>query len=208
MARVAAGDKAAYAMGWIVAATPNGTIVWHNGGTTSFGAYVGLQLDRRIGVVVLTNETNMGFPDAVGGWVLDRLLGNLDVDPFTERLKQARAAAEKDAKLWARPANPRASPQFAPLAGSFTNPAVGKVEIKQDGDALVMELATGALKLSPWDGEIFTAALVPNGPLAAVAENLGPQPLSFAQFQMDATGALNVVRLTTSDGQTYEFRRE
>ena len=32
--------------------------------------------------------------------------------------------------------------------------------------------------------------------------------LSFAQFQMDATGALNVLRLTTSDGQTFEFRRE
>ena len=31
---------------------------------------------------------------------------------------------------------------------------------------------------------------------------------SFAQFQMDATGALNVLRLTTSDGQTFEFRRE
>jgi hypothetical protein len=47
----------------------------------------------------------------------------------------------------------------------------GKVAVKQDGDALVMEFTTGALKLSPWDGEIFTANLVPNGPLAAVAEN-------------------------------------
>jgi hypothetical protein len=44
---------------------------------------------------------------------------------------------------------------------------VGKVTVKQEGDVLVMELATGALKLSPWDGEIFTATLVPNGPLAA-----------------------------------------
>ena len=47
MARVAINDKAAYAMGWVVQATPNGNIVWHNGGTPSFGAYVGLQLDRR-----------------------------------------------------------------------------------------------------------------------------------------------------------------
>lgn len=208
MARVAASDKAAYAMGWIIAATPNGTIVWHNGGTPSFGAYVGLQLDKRIGVVVLTNEANVGFPDAVGAWVLDRLLGNPDVDHVTERLKLAKASAEKDAKVWVRPANPRRFPPFAPLAGSFANPAVGKVAVKQDGDALVMEFTTGALKLSPWDGEIFTATLVPNGPLAAVAENLGPEPIAFAQFQMDATGALNVLRLTASDGQTYEFRRE
>jgi len=72
----------------------------------------------------------------------------------------------------------------------------------------VMELATGTLKLDPWDGEIFTASLMPSGPLAAVAENLGPTPLAFAQFQMDATGALNVLRLTLNDGQTYELRRE
>ena len=127
--------------------------------------------------------------------------------PFTERLKQARAGREGRQAL-GEAGEPATVPQVRLRAGSFTNPAVGKAEINQDDDALVMELATGALKLSPWDGEIFTAALVPNGPLAAVAENLGPQPLSFAQFQMDATGALNVLRLTTSDGQTFEFRRE
>ena len=98
--------------------TPNGNIVWHNGGTTSFGAYVGLQRDKRIGVVVLTNEANVGFPDAAGEWVLDRLLGNPEVDHVGERLKLAKASAEKDAMLWVRPANPRPSPPFGPLAGS------------------------------------------------------------------------------------------
>lgn len=208
MARVATNDKAAYAMGWVIQATPNGTVVWHNGGTFAFGAYLGLQLDKRIGVVVLTNETNAGFPDAVGAWVFDRLLGNPDVDHVAEQLKLAKATADRNDKLWVKPANPRPSPPFAPLTGSFVHPAVGKASVKQDGDALVMHLTSAALKLSPWDGEIFTATLVPNGPLAAVAENLGPDPLAFAQFQMDATGALNLLRLTASDGQTYEFRRE
>jgi hypothetical protein len=208
VARVAMTDKVAYAMGWIIRATPNGTIVWHNGGVPGFGAYAGLQLDKRIGVVVLTNEANVGFPDAVGAWVLDRLLGNPDEDYVAETLKSAKASAEKDAKLWARPANPRPSPPFAPLTGNFAHPAIGKVAVKQDGDALMMELTTGTLKLNPWDGAIFTATLVPDGPLAAIAESLGPAPLAFAQFQMDATGALNLLRLTASDGQTYEFRRE
>ena len=66
MARVAVTEKMAYAMGWMIESTPKGTIVWHNGGTPSFGAYVGLLPDRKIGVVVLTNEANNGFPDAVG----------------------------------------------------------------------------------------------------------------------------------------------
>ena len=209
MARVAVSDKAAYAMGWVVQATPNGDIVWHNGGTPSFGSFVGMQLDRRIGVVVLTNEANVGFPDAIGAWVLDRLLGNPEVDHVAARLKAAKAEAEKDAKLWAKPANPRPFPPLAPLAGTFTHPAVGKATVKQDGDGLVMDFAAGAaLRLDPWDGDIFTVTLVPNGPFAALVENEGPQPAAFAQFQMDATGALNVLRLTADDGQTYEFRRE
>jgi hypothetical protein len=68
---------------------------------------------------------------------------------------------------------------------------VGKVTVKQEGDALVMELATGALKLSPWDGEIFTATLMPNGPLAAMAGDLGRHPISYEQYQMYAIGTLS-----------------
>jgi hypothetical protein len=29
---------------------------------------------------VLTNEVNVGFPDAIGLWTLDRILGNPEVD--------------------------------------------------------------------------------------------------------------------------------
>ena len=64
--KVSVNDKNFYALGWLITETPNGNVIWHNGGTTSFGAYFGLQLDRGVGVVVLTNQQNVGFPDAVG----------------------------------------------------------------------------------------------------------------------------------------------
>ncbi|MDF2998750.1 MAG: hypothetical protein K0R27_4387 [Xanthobacteraceae bacterium] len=209
MARVAFNDKMSYAMGWMILATPNGTIIWHNGGTPSFGAYVGLLLDRNIGIVVLTNEANNGLPDAIGYWALDRLLGNPEVDHVAQALKRAKAGAEQDAKAFARPVAPRPFPALAPLAGSFTNPAVGKTSVKQDGDGLAMEFSNGAvLKLTPWNGEIFTATLAPNGQFDAMVQNLGPGPTAFVQFQMDPTGALNILRLTAPDGQSYEFKRE
>lgn len=209
MARVAMSDKAAYAMGWVNLSTPNGTIIWHNGGTPSFGAYVGLLPDRKIGVVVLTNEANNGLPDAIGAWTLDRLLGNPDVDHVVNALKNAREGAAKEAALWAKPANPRPFPPLGPLAGSFTHPGIGKVAVTEDGDTLAMAFPGGAvLRLTPWDGGIFTASLAPTGRFAPMVQNLGAGPTAFAQFQMDPNGKLGILRLTANDGQSYEFKRD
>ena len=36
--KVAVDDKVSYALGWLVQQTPNGSIIWHNGGTFGFGA--------------------------------------------------------------------------------------------------------------------------------------------------------------------------
>ena len=37
----------------------NGSIVWHDGDTLSFGSFVGLLPDRNVGVIILTNESNV-----------------------------------------------------------------------------------------------------------------------------------------------------
>ena len=68
---------------------------------------------------------------------------------------------------------------------------------------------TGAkLKLECWDGDVFTVKLMPLGKFAAIAEDLGPLPLGFAQFQIDKEAKLNLLRLSYDDGQAYEFQRE
>jgi CubicO group peptidase (beta-lactamase class C family) len=206
--KVAASDKAFYALGWIVQQTPNGNIVWHNGGTTGFGAYLGLLLDKGVGVIVLANA--VGFPDAIGGWTTDRILGNPDVDHAANILKAATAKYDAAVKMFAKPEHPRPFPPLAPLAGHFANPSIGKASVTVDGDALIMEFtATGAkLKLEPWDGDVFTAKLMPLGRFVAIAEDLGPLPMAFGQFQIDKEAKLNVLRLSLDDGQAYEFIRE
>jgi CubicO group peptidase (beta-lactamase class C family) len=190
--KVALSDKVSYALGWVIQQTPNGNIVWHNGGTAAFGAYVGMVPDKNIGVIVLTSETNVGFPDAVGQWILDRIVGNTKVDHVADVMKAAVANFETAAKLFAKPTSARPFPPVAPLAGQFANPSLGKVAVTLEGDALFMDLqATGArLRLEPWDGDIFSARLQPIGRFAAIVENPGPLPNGFVQFQMDKSAKL------------------
>ncbi len=208
--KVALSDKVSYAMGWIVQQTRNGSVIWHNGGTNGFGAFVGTQPDRDVGVVVLTNAQNMGYPESVGLWLFDRILGNPDVDYAAESLKRARASHEAAERLFDQPKSPRPFPPVAPLAGTFSHPSIGKAMVVVEGDELVMQLqATGArLRLKPWDGEVLTAKLMPLGRFAAIVANLGPLPNGFVQFQIDKDAKPNVLRLTLDDGQAYEFRRE
>jgi hypothetical protein len=113
---------------------------------------VGLQFDRNVGVIVLSNETNVGLPDAIGAWTFDRLMRNPLVDYAADALKRAKTKYADDDKQFARPASPRPFHPFAPLAGNFANPSFGKMVLRPEGDALVLEIKiSGAkLKLDPW----------------------------------------------------------
>jgi CubicO group peptidase (beta-lactamase class C family) len=208
--KVALNDKVSYALGWVVQQTPKGNIIWHNGGTTSFGAYIGFVPETGVGVTVLTNESNVGFPDALGLWVLDRILDNPSIDHVAKTLEAAEAKYESTRKQFARHDKPQPSPPLAPLAGIFANPSFGKAVVRAESDALIVEIhATGAqFRLDPWDGDIFAVRVIPNGRFAAMAKNLGDEPNGLAQFQADAAGKPAVLRITLDDGQAYDFRRE
>ena len=211
MARVALSDKVAYAMGWLIQSTPNGIITWHNGGTTAYGAYIGMVRDMDVGVIVLTNETNIGFPDAVGEWALDRLMGNPEVDHVAAKLEAAKKGAAAGEALFAKPENARPAPPLAPLAGSFSNPVFGAVTVTEANGGLDIALASNGatLRLDPWDGDIFTLSLVPVGVLEAISANVGPGPMAFAQFQTDTSGKPNLLEVAfTENGQTFLFTRQ
>ena len=147
--KVGVTDTISYAMGWVTRATPNGRVIWHSGSTDSFGAFAGFLPDKDVGVVVLTNETNVGLPDAIGEWLFDRLLGNPEVDNVALRLDAAMARFEAAEELFARPAEPAPVPDARPLAGDFASPIFGRVSVEEEGGALTVAVeATGArLKL-------------------------------------------------------------
>ena len=148
--------------------------------------------------------------DVLGLWTLDRLLGNPMVDHGAIALAGAKTRYADDLKQFARPADPQPSPPLAPLAGNFANPAFGKAALRMDGGTATLEFAaTGAkLRLDPWNGAVYTATLAPDERFATMAANLGPLPIAFTQFQNDKDGKPTTLRLTFSDGQAYDFKRE
>lgn len=208
--RVALSDAVTYANGWINLATPNGTVTWHNGGTDGFGAFVGLDRARKIGVVVLTNETNVGFPDAVGLWTFDRLQDNPEIDHVANMLKSHVAASVAQDETFTIPDDAQPPPAFGPLVGDFASPVFGKATLSQADDDLLLRLAeTGAgIRLSPWDGGVFTFKLAADGEFASMAEILGPAPRGFAAFVTGSDGRPDTLRLTFADGQAYDFHRD
>jgi CubicO group peptidase (beta-lactamase class C family) len=52
-ARFRAGPDMQVALGWLIRETSEGPIYWHNGGAAGFGGFIGFDLERKVGVVVL-----------------------------------------------------------------------------------------------------------------------------------------------------------
>jgi CubicO group peptidase (beta-lactamase class C family) len=209
IARVGLSENVTYAMGWYNLETVNGAIVWHDGDALSFGSFVGLAPSKNVGIIILTNETNVGFPLALGAWILDRVLGNPDVDYIATKIVEEKAHFAAAAARFAPPTSPRPFPSLAPLAGAFVSPSFGNASVTVDGNALILEiLATGAkLKLEPWDGDVFVARLMPIGQFGPVVD-LDYMTKGFVQFQVASTGKLDVLTMTLVDGQRYQFTRE
>jgi CubicO group peptidase (beta-lactamase class C family) len=206
--KVALNDVTTYAMGWIISATPNGRAVWHNGGTSGFGAHIGFLPGRDVGVIVLTNLENKGFPDAIGLWVYDRLLGNPAIDHMHDALARAKAEETRQWELYKRPAAPRPPPDPASVIGDYASDELGPATLAAEGGGLALTVReTGArLELRPFDGAVFTAHLVPEGRFAPIVATMGDTPFGFADLAADLEGRLTRLRWTV-EGQAHVWTK-
>lgn len=66
-----AGNGMEIALGWLKKPTKNAYIIWHNGGTGGYRAFVGFDPKGRTGVVVLTNVSTPVGVDDLGFHLLD-----------------------------------------------------------------------------------------------------------------------------------------
>lgn len=192
--RVAMNERISYALGWVVTATPNGRIIWHNGGTMGFGAHIGFLPDRGVGVIVLTNAQNQGFPDAAAQWFYDRLLGNDAVDNVALALEAARAKDGADQEKAAPPVE--APPHvLKELAGTYASPLLGDATVSAGGRKLRLRLedTEAVLTLTIRDDDLFDAHLDPAGAYAPIVAMLGNEVITQVRFERDDNGAVKTM---------------
>jgi CubicO group peptidase (beta-lactamase class C family) len=146
-----------YGFGWFLAAYRGHYRVEHGGNIDGFSASTCFFPSDSIGIVVLTNQNSSALPSLVRNIVADRLLGLPAFDWSADR-KKTMAKAKEAAKLKGvivRKPNAKASHPLADLAGVYTHPGYGTVEIVQKGDSLFLPAASVKLWLQHLHYDVF-----------------------------------------------------
>lgn len=132
-----------YGLGWVITRYQGQPLLSHGGGTAGFTSDLSFLPDAKLGIVILTNAQNANlFGIAVRSRVLELAFGRpMEMDAkLAPRLEQAgQRFQQKMARF--QPLDPAT---VASRLGSYTNPALGKVELSRAGDKLI--LAAGGFK--------------------------------------------------------------
>lgn len=133
MAQVPGKTDLSYATGWFIHSVPEGRIVEHGGTTLGYTSAVRLDPDRKVGVVVLTNQS-------AGGGIA------LPVSKYAFDLLQGRAPQDHVAAMVRLGEDEGAGPAAdaeeitAELVGVYHHPVAGRMEIARRGGKLVTQL--------------------------------------------------------------------
>jgi CubicO group peptidase (beta-lactamase class C family) len=164
----------AYGLGWLVGAYKGQPLVNHSGGTFGFAAEVAFLPEADLGVVILTNDVARGgpFTSAVQFRLLELLFDQpAEIDPLLAQFlggggSEAPRFGQVDAAA------------VAPYLGRYTNSALGEVELRLEGERLVLDAGEVRSALRPLVDEAgqVTAYVFADPPLAGA-----PAPVTLRQ---------------------------
>lgn len=150
-----------YGLGWFVDSYRGSLRISHPGNLYGFTSVVSFLPREQIGVVVLANLNGTPLPHVVERLVYDALLKAAPVD-WTNRFQDEEAAR--------RPAQPtgqqvqvdpgrqpdtRPSRALGAFAGTYRSPAYGTLNIRQEGDGLVVRVHSGEFPLRHYNYDVF-----------------------------------------------------
>jgi CubicO group peptidase (beta-lactamase class C family) len=156
-----------YGLGWNVGKDASGALRLSHSGAFDTGSATAVYLepDKQLGIVVLTNGTPIGIPEAVSMSFLDYFrYGSAQVDylatfkPIFEQMIRETQDASSDYSKLTPPSNPSSPGELSACKGTYVSPYYGKLEIDVERNQLIMRLPPrGAYyELAHWDGNTFT----------------------------------------------------
>ncbi|MCA9676687.1 MAG: beta-lactamase family protein, partial [Myxococcales bacterium] len=159
----------AYGLGLVVHDERGIAEVTHDGGTFGFTSNMFILPDQDIGVIVLTNAGGAGLLQSVVHQRFYELVFGAEeraATQLTEGVARAKAHAEAEVAMEQVPDDA----WIAPLLGAYTEPGLGRIELRRDGARIVLdagEWQTEVAKKTDRDG---TVKLITTGPSVAGLE--------------------------------------
>jgi CubicO group peptidase (beta-lactamase class C family) len=154
-----------YAMGEVLQDYRGHILVWHTGGLQGMVSIVAMLPELNAGVVVLTNQEEVGAFQSIANTILDHYLGAPQKDwvaAFAAVKKRQTEEAEKMVREAAAKRDPSSKPSL-PLdsyAGRYRDPWYGDIVVEKKGEGLGIRFThtpglTG--KLEHWQQDTFVA---------------------------------------------------
>jgi CubicO group peptidase (beta-lactamase class C family) len=164
--------KHGYGLGWDLATYAGEEVIQHNGGFSAFNAHFSFMPKRRIGVIVMANESSLGggAASSVVEYAYDRLLRRPGyAEKWEARLGELprlvagvrqRIASERERRATRPPAMNR---PLGAYVGSFENEDWGRITTRSQGGRLVLTFGALRSQAEPQDPdkEVMRVQLVP-----------------------------------------------
>ena len=136
---VPGGSGISYGLGWFIGKIGGKRLVFHQGDTDGYSAYVSFMPDDGLGVVILTNQHATKFPDNVAAKIYEYLL----TQPTTDHAVLARGLAQlapvpsPAMAGGAAPSPPSARAPLTDYVGMYSNSGYGDITISSSGNDYV-----------------------------------------------------------------------
>jgi len=189
-----------YSLGWNIGKYGDDDIFFHYGGFVGFRAHISYIPARKLGVAVFANDSSVGgrLGDAVAKYAYGRAVGNpaadSEFDAVVERLaagvEPGRQAVRADrerraARSW------QLSRARADYAGRYVSAAMGEIEVKAEGEDLLVSMGQMRSKAEPFtQPDTIRVELVPLSGAVIGFDTAGgaPKALTFMDQRFERVG--------------------
>ncbi|MEN5088885.1 serine hydrolase [Sphingobacterium faecium] len=153
--------SASYGLGWMISSYRGHYKVEHGGNIDGFSASVSFFPSDKLGIVVLSNQSNSPVPAIISNTIADRILKINPIDWNAEQNKKKEAAKKKENKnLTAEKEqilNTSPSHQVDSYVGFYHNPIAGIIQVYHKGDSLFSKFGKEHVFLKHFHYDVFEA---------------------------------------------------